>query len=89
MAVFATIYIHSDCNASHTDGHKRLVNSTITDHIFKNRSGLIPGDIITHINNEPVASSRDVYRSLEHKGDLVMVVVRNGQRYKVIVSPEE
>ncbi|XP_037796068.1 serine protease HTRA2, mitochondrial-like [Penaeus monodon] len=53
------------------------------------QSGLIPGDIITHINNEPVASSRDVYRSLEHKGDLVMVVVRNGQRYKVIVSPEE
>lgn len=52
------------------------------------QSGLIPGDIITHINNDPVASSRDVYRSLEQKGDLVMVVVRNGQRYKVVVSPE-
>lgn len=68
----------------------------VTDHfsfflsfvLLLNRSGLIPGDIITHINNDPVASSRDVYRSLEQKGDLVMVVVRNGQRYKVVVSPE-
>ncbi|XP_068230477.1 serine protease HTRA2, mitochondrial isoform X1 [Palaemon carinicauda] len=53
------------------------------------QAGLQPGDVITHINNHPVYSSRDVYKVLESHGDLNMVVVRNGQRYSVTVVPEE
>lgn len=53
------------------------------------QAGLQPGDVITHINNHPVYSSRDVYKVLESQGDLNMVVVRNGQRYSVTVVPEE
>lgn len=53
------------------------------------QSGLQPGDIVTHINNFEIHSSRDVYKFLEGKGDLVMIVIRNGQRYTVSVVPEE
>ncbi|XP_069168106.1 serine protease HTRA2, mitochondrial isoform X2 [Procambarus clarkii] len=53
------------------------------------QAGLQPGDIITNINNHEIHSSRDVYKFLEGKGDLTMVVIRNGQRYSVTVVPEE
>lgn len=53
------------------------------------QAGLQPGDIITHINNHEIHSSRDVYKFLEGKGDLTMTVIRNGQRYSVTVVPEE
>lgn len=53
------------------------------------QAGLQPGDIITHINNHDVYSSRDVYKVLESQGDLNMVVIRNGQRYTVTLVPEE
>ncbi|KAG7174433.1 serine protease HTRA2, mitochondrial-like [Homarus americanus] len=53
------------------------------------QAGLQPGDIVTHINNREVHSSRDVFKFLEGKGDLAMTVIRNGQRYSVVVVPEE
>lgn len=53
------------------------------------QAGLQPGDIITHINNHDINSSRDVYKFLEGRGELSMTVVRNGQRYFVSVVPEE
>ncbi|MPC09454.1 Serine protease HTRA2, mitochondrial [Portunus trituberculatus] len=53
------------------------------------QAGLQPGDIITHINNHDINSSRDVYKFLEGRGELSMTVVRNGQRYFVVVVPEE
>lgn len=53
------------------------------------QAGLQPGDIITHINNHDVHSSRDVYKFLEGRGELNMTVLRNGQRYFVSVVPEE
>ncbi|XP_050695247.1 serine protease HTRA2, mitochondrial-like isoform X2 [Eriocheir sinensis] len=53
------------------------------------QAGLQPGDIITHINNHEVQSSRAVYKFLEGRGELNMTVLRNGQRYFVSVVPEE
>ncbi|KAK4319861.1 hypothetical protein Pmani_009247 [Petrolisthes manimaculis] len=53
------------------------------------QAGLQPGDIVTHINNHEIHSSRDVYKYLEERGDLSMTVIRNGQRYSVTVAPEE
>lgn len=53
------------------------------------QAGLQPGDIVTHINNHDIHSSRDVYKFLEGRAELSMTVVRNGQRYFVSVMPEE
>lgn len=52
-------------------------------------AGLQPGDIVTQINGHEVSKSRDVYKLLEGRGDLKMIVLRGTQRYTVTVQPEE
>ncbi|KAL7635632.1 UNVERIFIED_CONTAM: hypothetical protein RMT77_013449 [Armadillidium vulgare] len=52
-------------------------------------AGLEPGDIVTNINGKDILSSRDVYKLLETKTDLTMVVVRKGQSYTVTIAPED
>ncbi len=51
-------------------------------------AGLMPGDIITHINGEPVHGSKDVYSHLEGSADLKVKVVRKGKWLEAMVKPE-
>nr|CAD7263231.1 unnamed protein product [Timema shepardi] len=52
-------------------------------------AGLKPGDIVTHINNNPVKGANDIYTALESAKSLVMMVVRENRRFEVTVIPEE
>jgi len=52
-------------------------------------AGLRPGDIVTHINDNPIHGSRDVYKKLEGKGDLTFTVLRDKNKFSyVTVRPE-
>ncbi len=50
--------------------------------------GILPGDIITHINGTEIHGSRDVYKYLESEFDLKMTVVRQHRVFTVLVKPE-
>jgi PDZ domain-containing secreted protein len=52
--------------------------------------GLLPGDIVTHINGKDVKNSSDVYDLLSEKGKtLTMVIYRGSDKNTVIVTPED
>ena len=52
-------------------------------------SGLKPGDIVTHINGQPIHGSRDVYKLLEGREDLNFTVIRDQNRFhQITVRPE-
>lgn len=51
--------------------------------------GLQAGDIITHVNDEPVHSSKTVYSALEKSGSLILKVVRNGVLLAMKVTPQD
>ena len=52
--------------------------------------GLIPGDIITHINGKEVKQSADLYDALSEKGkSLSMTIHRGAQQLRVIINPED
>jgi len=53
------------------------------------RSGLRPGDIISHINDAPVYGSRDVYKILEsQETPLSLTVSRDNKIFTVQLQPE-
>ncbi|XP_047096747.1 serine protease HTRA2, mitochondrial isoform X1 [Schistocerca piceifrons] len=51
--------------------------------------GLMPGDIVTYINDVPVSSATNIYQALETCTRLEMIVVRGFQKFKVTVIPED
>lgn len=53
------------------------------------RGGLIPGDIVTEINGEPVKSSNAVYQALEKHSVLNMRIYRGNAYLEVVVYPED
>ncbi|XP_063237540.1 serine protease HTRA2, mitochondrial isoform X3 [Bacillus rossius redtenbacheri] len=53
------------------------------------KAGILPGDIITHLNEKPVKDARDIYKALEEEGILVVSVVRQGHRFQATIVPEE
>ncbi|KAL1138192.1 hypothetical protein AAG570_009884 [Ranatra chinensis] len=53
------------------------------------QGGLKPGDIVTHINNQPVMGANTVYQILESTGPLEISIYRNGTRMVVMIVPEE
>lgn len=55
------------------------------------RSGLQPGDILTHINGNPVTHANEIYDFLEKypKERLQVTVVRFGQQFQVNITPED
>jgi len=51
-------------------------------------AGLKPGDIVTHINGQPIHGSRDVYKLLEGREDLNFTVIRDNRFHQITVQPE-
>jgi HtrA serine peptidase 2 len=57
---------------------------------FSFSGGLLPGDIVTHINGKDVKNSSDVYDVLTEKGKtLNMTVYRGPEKMLVLVTPED
>lgn len=52
------------------------------------RAGIVPGDIITHINGGAIHGTNDVYKLLEGRDDLDITVVRKSETIRVQVRPE-
>lgn len=55
------------------------------------QGGLLPGDIVTHIDGKTIQHSNDVYGILEGNSarELKLSVNRNGRRMELIVTPED
>ncbi|XP_058808013.1 serine protease HTRA2, mitochondrial [Phymastichus coffea] len=51
--------------------------------------GLKPGDIITHVNGEPIRSSTDIYKILEKAGSILITLIRSGVVLQLEVQPED
>ncbi|XP_023247480.1 serine protease HTRA2, mitochondrial [Copidosoma floridanum] len=51
--------------------------------------GLKPGDIITHVNAEPVKESSDIYKMLEQPGSVTVTVMRSGIVLQLEIQPED
>lgn len=62
-----------------------IINFTIN--IF--RDGVRPGDIITHINEQPALSSDDIYRALKMDSSFFIRVIREGQELNIKVTPRD
>merc|ERR1712198_696090 len=56
------------------------------------KAGVIPGDIVTHVNGNEIHESKDVYKLLETEEDLQLTIVRTvhgrAQTYHITVKPE-
>ena len=55
-------------------------------------AGVIPGDIVTHINGREIHESKDVYKILESGENLELTIIRTvnskAQTFKLTVKPE-
>ncbi|XP_043274199.1 serine protease HTRA2, mitochondrial isoform X2 [Venturia canescens] len=51
--------------------------------------GLQAGDIVTHVNEEPVITATSIYKVLEKPGSLNLKVLRNGEILHVRIEPED
>ena len=49
---------------------------------------MLLGDIVTHINDAPIAGVADVYKFLDGQEDLQLTLVRKNQVINVVVTPE-
>ena len=58
-----------------------------TNYVFS--GGLKPGDIITHVNGEPIKSSTDIYKVLEKVGSIIVTVIRSGIVLQLEIQPED
>lgn len=52
-------------------------------------AGLKAGDIITHINDQPVKSSQELYDRVQAKESLKVTAVRGKETMKLTITPEE
>ena len=53
------------------------------------KGGMLPGDIITHINGTPIHGSSDVYKILESNiPELYLNVLRKGRFIQIKIQPE-
>ncbi|KAK2577058.1 hypothetical protein KPH14_005873 [Odynerus spinipes] len=52
-------------------------------------AGLQAGDIITHINDEPVIAAINLYKALEGSGTMKLTVVRQREVFTITVDPED
>ena len=56
------------------------------------KAGVVPGDIVTHINGVDIHESKDVYRILETDQDLHLTIVRTvdakARTLNLTVKPE-
>lgn len=50
---------------------------------------MFAGDIVTHVNNQPVITASIIYGVLEKPGALDLTVLRNGEILHVTVVPED
>ncbi|KZC11170.1 Serine protease HTRA2, mitochondrial, partial [Dufourea novaeangliae] len=51
--------------------------------------GLQSGDIITHVNDEPVLNALNIYKAIETSKDLKLTVVRGVQVLQLRIEPED
>ncbi|XP_029034662.1 serine protease HTRA2, mitochondrial [Osmia bicornis bicornis] len=51
--------------------------------------GLQPGDIVTHVNEEPVMTSASIYKAIETSKVLRLIVIRGYQVLHLRIEPEE
>ncbi|CAD7086979.1 unnamed protein product [Hermetia illucens] len=51
--------------------------------------GLLPGDIVTHVNGKEVKSTADIYNALSEKSKLNLTVHRAERQLKIVVTPED
>ncbi|KAG7200669.1 hypothetical protein KM043_001222 [Ampulex compressa] len=52
-------------------------------------AGLLPGDIITHVNDEPVVSAANIYNALEKSGSLKFTVARKEDILQLEIEAED
>ncbi|XP_065560127.1 serine protease HTRA2, mitochondrial-like isoform X2 [Artemia franciscana] len=50
--------------------------------------GLLPGDVVTAVNGEPVVVAEDIYEALKQPGNLVLDVSRKREKMKLTIAPE-
>ena len=60
----------------------------LTPDVFVPRCGLKPGDVITHINEQPIRAAADVYKLLDGSEQLVVTVRRHNETRRLRVAPE-
>ncbi|XP_043493780.1 serine protease HTRA2, mitochondrial [Polistes fuscatus] len=53
------------------------------------KSGVQAGDIITHVNGEPVFAAVNIYKALESSGSLKLTVIRHRDVLVITVDPED
>ena len=54
------------------------------------RAGVYPGDIITHIDELPIKSANDIYKTLEKdSGALTVSLLRDNRFFKIKLKPDE
>ncbi|XP_012283592.1 serine protease HTRA2, mitochondrial isoform X2 [Orussus abietinus] len=51
--------------------------------------GIKAGDIITHINGDPVVTAQSIHKALEKSGSVILTVVRDGRVLDIKVDPED
>lgn len=54
------------------------------------RAGVYPGDIITHVDDLPIKSANDIYKTLEKdSGALTVNVLRDNRLFTIKIKPDE
>ncbi|XP_077273099.1 HTRA2-related serine protease isoform X2 [Temnothorax americanus] len=51
-------------------------------------AGLVPGDIVTHANGEPMLDSNTLYKMIEQPGTMKLQILRKGKVLAIQVKPE-
>ena len=86
--VFKNVIVLPTLDTLVTDTHINLFR--VVENSPSDQAGLKPGDIVTHINGNPVHGTRDVYKMLESSGSLDMSVVTHmGRMVRITVHPED
>ncbi|XP_062586732.1 serine protease HTRA2, mitochondrial-like [Saccostrea cucullata] len=52
-------------------------------------AGLLPTDVITHINRKPVTSTSDYFKAIETGQELTLQIARGNALFTITVTPEE
>ena len=83
--------LNQQVDLPHTVTHGIIVFKLVIDSPA-DKAGVIPGDIVTHVNGREIYESKDVYKLLETDEDLQLTIVRTvrgrAQTYLITVKPE-